>query len=107
MGNMVKGKKNVKSSKQVDPPMSQFSSNCEPNNFEPNELGFDFSQLDSENGATLRVINDNPEDENKKTVAVIVTFCSGGSYDQLFTSIKQKAIDGTKVQVYGCPSNYL
>ena len=38
---MVKGKKNVKSSNQVDPPMSQFSNNCEPNNFEPNELGFD------------------------------------------------------------------
>ena len=43
------------------------------------------------------MINDNAEDENKKTVAVIVTFCGGCSYDNLFTSIKQKAIDGTKV----------
>ena len=46
---------------------------------------------------SIRILNDSEEDKNKKTVAVIVTFSNGGSYDKLFTSIKQKALDGTKV----------
>ena len=58
-------------------------------------------------GGKLRILNDNPDDKEKKTVAVIITFCNGGSYDQLFTTIKQKAIDGTKVEVYACDSLYL
>lgn len=40
----------------------------------------------------LRIINEKPEDKEKKTVAVIITFCNGGSYDPLFTSVEQKAL---------------
>ena len=37
-------------------------------------------------------------------VAVIVTFSSGSSYDHLFTSVEQKAEEGTQVLVYSCQS---
>ena len=40
----------------------------------------------------LRILNDKPENKEKKTVAVIVSFCSGGSYDALFTTVEQKAL---------------
>ena len=55
----------------------------------------------------LRIINDKPENKEKKTVAVIVTFCNGCSYDALFTSVEQKALEGTKVEVYAGDSFYL
>ena len=45
-----------------------------------------------------------PLEKDKKVVAVIVTFCSGSSYDHLFTSIEQKAEEGTQVLVYACNS---
>jgi len=35
----------------------------------------------------LTLLNSKPEDKNKKTVAVIVSFCGGSSYDNLFTSV--------------------
>lgn len=41
-------------------------------------------------------------DKEKKIVAVIVTFMSGASYDHLFTSVEQKAEEGTQVLVYAC-----
>ena len=55
----------------------------------------------------LRILNDKPDSKEKKTVAVIVTFCNGSSYDRLFSTIEQKAMEGTKVEVYACDSNYL
>jgi hypothetical protein len=36
-------------------------------------------------------------DDNKKTVAVIVSFRNDTSYDELFTTVQQKTIEGTKV----------
>ena len=59
------------------------------------------------NGAGLKILNDKPEDKDKKIVAVIVSLCSGGSYDQLFTTVEQKAMEGTKVEVYSCNSIYI
>jgi hypothetical protein len=61
------------------------------------------SQLNTE----LRLLNDKPENKEKKTVAVIITFTNGSSYDQLFTTFEQKAMEGTKVEVYACSSFYL
>lgn len=43
-------------------------------------------------------------DKNKKVVAVIATFVSGQTYDNLFTSVEQKAEEGTQVLVYACSS---
>lgn len=40
-------------------------------------------------------------------MAVIVTFCTSGSYDNLFTTVEQKSLEGTKVEVYSCDSLYL
>lgn len=37
-------------------------------------------------------------------MAVIVTFCSCISYDQLFTQVQQKTLEGTQVLVYSCNS---
>lgn len=53
-------------------------------------------------GAGVQLLK--PADKNKKVVAVIVTFCSGSSYDHLFTSVEQKAEEGTQVLVYACSS---
>lgn len=53
------------------------------------------------------MLNEKEEDKGKKVVAVIVTFCTGGSYDSLFTTVEQKSMEGTKVEVYSCDSNYL
>jgi hypothetical protein len=58
-------------------------------------------------GGQLRLLNDKPEDKDKKVVAVIVTLCTGGSYDHLFTSVEQKSMEGTKVEVYAADSHYL
>lgn len=44
-------------------------------------------------------------DKEKKVVAVIVSFCSGSTYDHLFTSVEQKAEEGTQVLVYACNSS--
>jgi hypothetical protein len=57
--------------------------------------------------ATLRILNDKPENKDKKTVAVIITISNGSSYDGLFESVEQKAIEGTKVEVYACNAYYL
>lgn len=38
---------------------------------------------------------------------MIVTLCTSGSYDNLFTSVEQKSMEGTKVEVYACDSHYL
>ena len=40
-------------------------------------------------------------------MAVVVTINHNMSFDKLFTSVKQKAADGTKVEVYSCNSFYL
>ena len=37
-------------------------------------------------------------------MAVVVTFCSQMSYDQLFTQVQQKTMEGTQVLVYACNS---
>lgn len=60
----------------------------------------------SENTASrIRMIS--PKDSNDKVVAVIVTFCSSCSYDNLFTTVQQKSLDGTRVVVYACDSLYV
>ena len=55
----------------------------------------------------LKLLNQTKENEEKKVVAVIVSFVSGSSYDNLFTTVEQKSEEGTKVLVYACQSNYL
>lgn len=60
----------------------------------------------SSNGGSIRLLNKKEEDD-KKVVAVIVSFVSGGTYDNLFTSVEQKSAEGTKVQVYSCDSGYI
>ncbi len=56
---------------------------------------------------TMRLLNDTDENRDKQVVAVIVTFCTGQSYDQLFQTVEQKSLEGTKVEVYACDSLYL
>ena len=56
---------------------------------------------------TLRIINEKPEDKDKKVVSVIVTMRIGGSYDKLFTEVKQRTKEGNKVEVYQCHSSYI
>ena len=58
-------------------------------------------------GTGLRLLNQTKENEEKKVVAVIVSFVAGSSYDNLFTTVEQKSEEGTKVLVYACQSNYL
>ena len=85
--------------------------------FKDKEVGIPFYNLNTSNmnsiphhnhvSKGLRIINDKPDDNEKKTVAVIVTFCNAGSYDPLFTTVEQKALEGTKVEVYACDSFYI
>ena len=42
------------------------------------------------------------KDPEKKVVAVIISFCNGASYDELFTTVEQKSLEGTQVLVYAC-----
>ena len=46
----------------------------------------------------------NKKDSEKVVVAVIVTFCSGSTSDNLFSSTEQKTEEGTQVSVYSAPS---
>ena len=55
----------------------------------------------------LRILNDRPEDRGKTVVSVIVTIKNGVSYDQLFTKVEQKIMDGNKVEVYQCNGDYI
>ena len=45
------------------------------------------------------------KDKEKKIAAIIVSFCSGASYDDLFRTVEQKSMEGTQVLVYGCSAN--
>lgn len=45
-----------------------------------------------------------PIENGNKVVAVIVSFVNGSSYDHLFTSVDQKAEEGTQVLVYAAQS---
>ncbi len=45
----------------------------------------------------LRILNDKPEDKDKKLVAIIISFSNCSSYDDLFTTVEQKSLEGTKV----------
>jgi hypothetical protein len=67
----------------------------------------DYSKGGPNSSSSLRLLNDKAEEKDKKVVAVIVTLCSNGSYDSLFTSVEQKSMEGTKVEVYACDSHYL
>lgn len=40
-------------------------------------------------------------------MAVIVSFVGGGSYDELFTTVEQKSLEGTRVLVYSCGTGYI
>ena len=48
-----------------------------------------------------------PVQNGKKVVAVIVTFASGFTYDSLFTSVEQKADEGSQVVVYASDAGLL
>ena len=63
--------------------------NLNTNSMQPGWLAQDMIQQNrSQNHLVgLRILNDKPDNKEKKTVAVIVTFCSGGSYDRLFSTI--------------------
>jgi hypothetical protein len=52
--------------------------------------------------SSIRLLKE--KEPNKKVVAVIVSFCSHMSYDQLFTQVQQKTMEGTQVLVYACNS---
>lgn len=52
--------------------------------------------------SSIRLLKE--KEPNKKVVAVIVSFCSHMSYDQLFTEVQQKTMEGTQVLVYACNS---
>jgi hypothetical protein len=52
-------------------------------------------------------LSNDKEDKKKKVVALIVSFKRGSSYDNLFTSVKQQSMAGTKVLVYACASMFL
>ena len=82
------------------------NNNIEPNEFVQQQINVQ-KRTRPEKITGLRIINDKPDSKEKKTVAVIVTFCSGNSYDRLFSTIEQKAMEGTKVEVYACDSLYL
>jgi hypothetical protein len=45
-------------------------------------------------------------DEEKKLAAVIVTLCNGSSFDNLFSKVQQKTLEGTQVMVYSLPSSF-
>lgn len=66
-----------------------------------------YNQIGLAPGGSITLLNEKKEDKGKKVVAVIVTFCTGGSYDSLFSTVEQKSMEGTKVEVYACDSNYL
>lgn len=86
--------------------MNSFSlGNNSNKNYNVMQMQAPYQQQQANNG--LRIINDKLEDKEKKVVAVIITFCNGSSYDHLFTTVEQKAIEGTKVEVYACESLYL
>lgn len=49
---------------------------------------------------TIRLLYSKEESKDKEVVAVIVTLHSGGSYDELFSTVEQKSLEGTRVLVY-------
>lgn len=49
---------------------------------------------------TIRLLHSKEESKDKEVVAVIVTLHSGGSYDELFSTVEQKSLEGTRVLVY-------
>ena len=55
----------------------------------------------------LTLLNSKKEDKDKKVVAVIVSFVAGSSYDDLFTTVEQKSMEGTKVLVYSAGVDYI
>ena len=55
----------------------------------------------------LTLLNSKKEDKDKKVVAVIVSFVAGSSYDDLFTTVEQKSMEGTKVLVYSVGADYI
>jgi hypothetical protein len=48
--------------------------------------------------SSLRLVS--KKKEGAKVAAVVVTFCSGCSYDSLFTSQEQKSEEGSQTLVY-------
>lgn len=66
-----------------------------------------FGCQDSNEEICLLEEKEDQEGTPRKVVAVIVTICSENSYDPLFTTIRQKSVDGTKVEVYTCPATYI
>ena len=51
-------------------------------------------------GPYLQLLHADKQTEEEKLAAVIVSLSSGGSYDKLFTTVEQKSLKGTRVEVY-------
>lgn len=64
-----------------------------------------YYQPPMQEGPHIQLLNKNEEDKDKKVVAVIVSFVAMSTYDNLFTSVQQKSLEGTKVLVYSCTSD--
>lgn len=72
------------------------------NNYNPFANNIYLGGNNVDKGITL--LHTKEDDKNKKVVAVIVSFVTGMSYDNLFTTIEQKSLEGTRVLVYSCGS---
>lgn len=68
----------------------------------PMPYGANYQQFDSySEAASIALLGkDDAEYMKAKTAAIIVSICSGSSYDNLFTSVKQKSQEGTKTMVF-------
>ena len=64
------------------------------------DFGFDINK-------PLTLLNSKEEDKEKKVVAVIISFAAGSTYDELFTTVEQKSMEGTKVLVYSAGAGYI
>ena len=72
---------------------------------EKNIVAFDEDDDEDEyfHGESIRLLQE--RDKNKEIAAVIVSFCKSQTYDELFTTVEQKAMEGTQVLVYACSSH--
>jgi hypothetical protein len=83
----------------VQIPMQQMPAQYIQQQQTSNNINCSFEGYGSQSGITL-IGKDDKEYMLKKTAAIIVSICSGSSYDALFTSVQQKSQEGTKTLVY-------
>ena len=73
------------------------------NNFQLNCNYADGPQFIEAGDDSMRLLKEKEKD--KKVVAIIVSFVNSCSYDELFTSIEQKTLEGCQTLVYACGAN--